>query len=139
MSFAISPFGPGTTAAGNAPPSKPARRAAFLDPKTKDFGLDTEGERDRMPEVRQQFLLALTTLFESSTVAPEKGVSLPRKVTDDIQRQAHNAVELACKHITDAGRAKITRVVAEETQMGRVQVKVDYDDLTLNEEGSVVV
>ncbi len=139
MSFAISPFGAGSTAFGKAPPTVTAKRAAYIDPRTRDYVLDSEGERQRMPEVRQQFLLALTTLLASSSADQTKGILLPQKVTDDLQRQVRTAVVTACKHITDAGRAVITNVVAEVLQTGRVQITVSYDDLTIGERGNVVI
>lgn len=139
MSFAISPFGPGTQASGNAPPSVPARRAAYIDPRTSDYVLDSEGERARMPEVRQQFLLALTTLLGSSSVEPLRGVLLTKKITADFQRRARTSVAIACKHITDARRAIITAVSVDLLDTGRVQYAVSYDDLTTGEQGNVVV
>lgn len=129
--FAVTPFGAGTPATATAPPSKAATGAAYIDPIAKQYVLDDEGELERMPEVRQQMLLAVTTLVESSSAEPGRGVRLSKKITDDSPRQNDVAVRSACAHITDAKRAVIKNVKTETTSSGLAQITISYDDLTL--------
>lgn len=137
--FAITPFGEGSPASQVAPPTKPAERAAYIDPMTRDYVLDSEGERARMPVVRQQMLLAIMTLLGSSSVARDRGIRPPRKITEDVDRQMRNAVTDATRSITDAGRARIKNIAVVVLGTGRVQTTISYDDLTLGEEGVLVV
>jgi hypothetical protein len=137
--FALTPFGEGTPTSTTAPPSKPPEDAAWIDPILKEYALDDEGEIARMPEVRQQMLLAVITVLGSSSVDPTKGILLPKKIGDDLQRQARASVVAACKHVTDAKRARINDVNAEVLQTGRVRITISYDDLTLGTKGTLVV
>jgi phage baseplate assembly protein W len=130
MSSAYSPFGPGTPLPATAPPEFPAERAAYMDPRTRDYVLDSESELSRMPVVRQQILLALTTKRGSSTVDPGFGIELPKKIDENIATTMRNAVERATAHITSAGRASITDVTVERHMLG-VRTIVSYNDLTL--------
>lgn len=126
----LTPFGSGTPSGGPAPPTKLADRAAYLDPRTRDYVVDAEGELARMPTVRQQMLLAVTTRKGSSSVDPGAGIELPKKIDDNIDTVMRQAIERACAHITSAGRAVITEVKTTRTQLG-VKTIIAYNDLTL--------
>jgi len=135
----VTPFGTGTPATAQTRPSKSPLGARFLDPTTRDYALDSEGEVKRMPGVRQQVLLAVTTLINSSSTLPGAGISLPRKIGADFARLTRISVEAACAHITESGRATIDDVTAEVVSTGRTLITVTYTDLTTGEVGTLPV
>jgi phage baseplate assembly protein W len=127
--FAITPFGAGAPANNAAPPVVPDLTAAFVDPVARDYRLTPDAETARMPSVRQQMLLALTTIYGSSTAAPTFGVNLPKKIDENIGRACKIAVASATAHITRAGRARINDVTTEQVNMGLLRITVSYTDL----------
>lgn len=133
----INPFAPGTPAPAAAPPSTYADRAAYLHPRTRDYVLDDESEFARMPIVRQQMLLALTTRKGSCSVDPGAGIELPQKIGPNIDQDMRAAVERACAHITAAGRARITDVKTTPHMLG-VKTVVSYQDLTIGVNDAVI-
>ncbi len=134
--MATNPFAPGTPAPAAAPPEVPAERAAYLNPRTREYVLDDENELSRMPAVRQQMLLACTTRKGSCSTDRGFGIELPKKIDENIDRAMRAAVERACAHVTSAGRARITAVTTTPHMLG-VRTVVSYDDLTLGSTGSI--
>lgn len=129
-SFAVTPFGVGTPATATAPPKERFTGARYLNPATRDYEVDDEGELARMPPVRQRMLLALTTIKRSSSVAPSLGTELPAKMGKDFEQVARNAVLEATATIVASGDARIDAVQAIVTQVGRAVIIVSYTDLT---------
>lgn len=126
-SFAVTPFGAGTPATATAPPVVPTLTAPYIDPRTRDYAAQTDGELSRMPRVRQQMLIAVTTLLGSMSNNQPFGIQLPSKVDENIQRRMDIQVRLACKHVVDA---RISAVTTEVTGTGRVVTTVSYTDIT---------
>lgn len=127
--FAVFPFGAGAPANLNPPPVVPPQTAAFIDPIPRDYRLTPDFETARMPSVRQQMLIALTTVKGSMTPAPEFGIELPKKIGENIGRAVRIAVLAATKHITSANRARIDDVKTEQLNMGLLRITVSYEDL----------
>jgi phage baseplate assembly protein W len=127
--FAVYPFGAGAPATLTAPPTVPDLTAAFVDPTPRDYQLTPDSETARMPSVRQQMLIALTTIKGSMSCLPDFGIELPKKVDENIDRLVKVAVIAATKHITSVGRARINNVTTTQLNTGLVQILVEYDDL----------
>lgn len=127
--FAVYPFGAGAPATATAPPVVPALTAAFIEPSSRDYVLTPDFETARMPSVRQQMLIALTTVKGSSTAFPELGIALPKKIDENAGHAVKLAVIAAAKHITAAGRARILDVQTEQGWMGMLRILVSYRDL----------
>jgi len=137
--FATTPYGTGTPAVAVAPPSERAKGARYLNPSTRDYELDDEGEYRRMPSVRQQILLAVSTTLGSSAVERGQGIRLPGKITPNLEREVSAFVTQATQHITSAGRATVDDVTAEVLQTGRIEITVAYTDLTTDDNGVVII
>lgn len=137
--FAITPFGSGTPLALVAPPTKPPEHAAFIDPVTRDYVLDIEGAAARMPEVRQQMVLAVTTLIGSSSVEPQRGIRQPEKIDENIDRAMLEAVTAATAHVIRAKRATLDAVTTEVVSMGRLRTTISYTDLISGTPGQIIV
>lgn len=127
--FAVYPFGTGAPTNLAPPPVVPAQTATFVDPVPRDYQLTPDGETARMPSVRQQMLIALTTVKGSMSALPNFGVELPRKIDENVGRLVKIAVVNATKHITDPGRARIDAVTTRQVNMGLLQILVEYEDL----------
>ena len=79
MPFGTGPMGLGTPVTASLPPKGPAG-SRYIHPATKDYERDpTTGQLKQMPKVRQQVLLALTTLLGSASTLDGFGIRLPRK------------------------------------------------------------
>lgn len=127
--FAVGPFGAGAPSTVTAPPVVPDLTAAFVDPVPRDYQLTADSETARMPSVRQQMLIALTTVKGSMTALPSFGISLPRKIDENVGRLVKIAVLAATKHITDPGRARIDDVLTQHPNSGLLRITVIYEDL----------
>lgn len=127
--FAVYPFGSGAPATLAAPPAVPDLTAAFVDPTPRDYQLTADAETARMPSVRQQMLIALTTEEGSMSCLPAFGIKLPKKIDENIGRLVKIAVVAATRHITSVGRARINGVTTTQLNTGLVQILVEYDDL----------
>lgn len=137
--FSVTPFGSGTPATLVAPPTKPPERAAYIDPVTRDYVLDNEGEASRMPEVRQQVVLAVMTIVGSSSTEPRRGIRSPRKIDENIERSMRASVVAATQHIVSAGRATVDDVRSTEVSMGRLRTIISYTDLVAGGAGSFIL
>lgn len=130
--YPVGPFDTGTDADPPAPADAAPQQAVYIDPLTRDYVFAADGEFERMPEVRQQMLLAVSTTLGSSVADPELGLRKPAYVGKKTQRQMRDAVIRATRHIVDAGRAVLLDVRVEDLGTGRVLTKVSYRDLTID-------
>ena len=137
--FAVTPFGTGPPAIAQAPPSNPPREARYLNPATRDYEQDGEGEYKRMPITRQRVLLALTTLFNSSSVLVNKGLKLPKKMDRHYDQRVRVAVQNELAFLVKEGAAKLDGVTVERPSVGRARIRVDFIDLATRERDSVVI
>ncbi len=125
--FGTSPFGIGTPATLPDPISGlPGVR--FLDPRSRDYQYDsTTGQLAQMPTVRQRVLLSLLTLRGSSTVLPEFGVELPKKIDQAFERRVKDSVRIALRQLTEIERLiRIDGILISNRGGGRVVVTVAY-------------
>lgn len=139
--FDFGPFGIGTPIDAPAPPMVKASMSRYIDPVSKDFGVDPfTGNLRSMPGVRQRFLLLAATLLGSSSVLPDLGIVFPTIIDDSFARRVDVAIRSAASHMTDVEKvARINKVSVTTGSLGRVLVLIAYDDLTLGVSDSISV
>lgn len=129
-SFAVTPFGVGTPIDATAPPVERPTGVRYLNPVTRDYEVDNEGEMRRMPAVRQRILIAVTQLLKSSSVEPNRGIRMPGKIGKDFTERARAAVIAATAEIVALGHATIDAVQVLVPQVGRAVIVITFTDLT---------
>jgi hypothetical protein len=153
MGFGISPFGTcpygtGTPLAAPIPSGRIFANGATgqegsrrIHEGTGDYVFDDTGRVLGMSATRQMMLLALSTVKTSAATA-NLGHEL-RKILDigpDFERRVRNAVESACKHLTDAGLVGLVEIRQDRftnegtTQERGVRIVVRWVDLQTDEE-----
>lgn len=137
--FGITPFGTGTPAVAQAPPESPPEGARYLNPSTRDYEQGSDGEYKRMPITRQRVLLALTTLYNSSSVLIGQGLKLPRKMDRHFEQRARVAVETVLRPLVLERAIRLDGVAVERTSTGRARIRVDFTDLATRQRDSVVI
>ncbi|HTJ17836.1 MAG TPA: hypothetical protein VL494_13745 [Steroidobacteraceae bacterium] len=131
MPFGTGPMGLGTPVSASEPPVGPAG-CLYINPATKDYEQDPEtGQLKQMPPVRQQVLLAITTLTGSATTLDWLGIRLPRKMGDRFQGDIEVSVRAALRHLTDTQKIiRVDSIVAQRGAGGRARITVSWTDLT---------
>lgn len=132
------PFGAGTPAEAIAPPENLPEAARFINHFTGDYEAADDGEYKRMPITRQRVLIALGTLFGSSSVVPDLGAKLPDIIDDSYDRRAEQAIRRAVEDMVVAQEIRVEAVIIER-QGGRVTHTVKYRDLTTSNPDTVTV
>lgn len=130
MGFGTGPMGLGTPVTASAPPDGPAG-CRYINPATKDYEQDPNtGQLKQMPPVRQQVLLAITTILQSATTLGWLGIRLPKKMGDRFQAETEKSVRAACRHLTETQkRIRIDLIKAEHGRGGRGRITVGWFDL----------
>jgi hypothetical protein len=131
MGAGTGPLGLGTPVSASAPPAG-AAGCRYLNPASKDYEQDpSTGQLKQMPKVRQQVLLALTTLLGSATSLQGFGTKLPRKMGDRFQAETTVRVRAALRHLTETQKViRLDTVTAVHGRGGRAQITVGWFDLT---------
>lgn len=133
MSLGSHPVGFGVGDDAPEPPTG-AWGSRYINPQTGDYELDdATGQLAQTAPVRQRFLLKLRELYGSSSVRPNDGVKLPRKLDLTLQRQVDDAVRVAMRQETDVekvARIDFVSVERDPDNAGRVAIMVSYVDLT---------
>lgn len=133
MTMGTAPTGFGTGDPAPLPPTG-AWGSRYVNPATGDYEYDTETRQlKQMPAVRQRFLLKLTTLLSSSSVRPNDGVKLPRKLDASVQSEVDDTVRQAMRQETEVEKvARIDSVSVERdpNNSGRAAIVVEFTDLT---------
>jgi hypothetical protein len=131
-------MGAGTPVSGSAPPSGPAG-CRYINPATKDYEQDPDtGQLKQMPAVRQQVLIAITTLAKSATTTDWLGIRLPRKMGDRFQAETEISVRAALRHLTDTQKViRIDFIRAEHGRGGRGRITVGWRDIKTGKKDSV--
>jgi len=136
------PFGIGTPVSGVAPPIGPPAGARYIDPGARDYTIDdSTGQYTRMPVVRQRMLIKLLTVRGSSTVLPELGLEVPRRIGPDFEARVRSMIRVAYKQETDIDKvARIDAVrIDRSTITGRVTITIEYTDLTTGQTDELTV
>lgn len=140
MSMGVAPTGFGVGDPAPVPPTGPWG-SRYINPATGDYEYDPATRQlKQMPAVRQRFVLKLTTLLGSSSVRPDDGIRLPRKIDASVQREIDDAVRQTMRQETDV--EKVARIVAvtverDPQNSGRAAVVVAFTDLTTGTEDQV--
>lgn len=136
----------GTMAFGLGTPDTPPDPATgpvgsrWINPATKDYEIDPgTGNLKQMPGVRQQVLLAVSTIQGSATSVPRFGVSMPNKMNQQFESAAKNACRLALRHLTDVDppTIRIDNITVTKGRNSRAEILIDYTDLTTDEPDQV--
>ncbi len=130
------PFGCGTPVSANPPPSTKPEGGAFVNYRTGDYGLDAEGEYQRMPVMRQRVMILLSTLKDSATAQPGVGLRLPQKIDRHFKQGSEQAIREALSPI---GRDIRIDAVTPVTRGGRADIQVSYTDLTTGNSDTVSI
>lgn len=138
-SWSITPFGTGTPAVAQAPPTSAPVEARYVNPATKDYEQDGEGEYKRMPKTRQRVLLAVTTLFNSSSVLVGEGLQLPKKMDRHFDQRMRVAVQSVLAFLIKERAIRLDGVTVERPPVGRANTRIDYTDLATRQRDSVVI
>lgn len=135
----VAPFGTGAPATGAPLPTRPVAGARFIDPITKDYVYEADGSYQRMPTTRQRVLLAVTTVFQSSSVLPD-GIKMPRRMGSSWEQKAKVEVERVLRPIIRDGSMKLHGVIVERvTPIGRSRITIAYTDLATGQRDSLQV
>lgn len=131
LPFGTGPMGLGTPVTGNAPPDGEAG-CRYINPASKDYEQDPATlQYKQMPKVRQQVLLAVTTLRKSASTLDWLGIRLPRKMGDRFQAEVEKSVRSALRHLTDVQKViRLDSVTAVHGQGGRGKITIAWTDLT---------
>ncbi len=114
----------------------------WINPQTKDYEINqSTGNLKQMPSVRQQIMLALSTIQGSAAMTPRFGVAMPNKMNNAFENAAKNACRIALSHLTDGDFPiiRIDNLVVTRGRNSRVEILVDYTDLSTGERDKAVV
>lgn len=129
--LALTPFGVGTVATITAPPADPPTYCRYINPGSRDLEIDTSTRHfKQMPKLRQRVLLTLLTLRGSSTVLPDVGVDMPKKLGDRSEPRIRNAVYRAFYRMTTVEKVMRIDGLLISRNVGRVTITLVYTDLT---------
>ncbi len=134
--------GAGAMSAGTAPAGlhSPATVAAspdavagsrYINPQTGDYEIDSStSQYAQMPPTRQRVLLALHTVFASSTGKPQFGLRAPRKMGTSFEAQTKQAARYALRHLTreDGPVIRIDGIQVDRVGVGKAVLTVSYTD-----------
>jgi len=132
------PFGIGTPLSADPLPT-PGSGCRFIDPSSKDYAIDTATKQfQQMPPLRQRVLLALITVFASSTAVPKMGVQMPTKMGRTYEAQVRNSINVALNQLVNIEKVmRVNSITVIKGSGGRSLVTVSYTDLTTNTDDSV--
>jgi len=123
------PFGVGAPDEVAAPPTTPPQAARFVDPISRDYVLAADGSYERMPELRQRVLLAVSETKGSSTVSPDGGVEATALIDASFERRRKGAISNALAFLVNEGAMRIDDIAIDYPRPGHVQTTVAYTDL----------
>ena len=138
MPFGFGPYGFGTPAVGEAPPTG-AAGSRYINPQSRDYEIDAVTKQQaQMPGLRQRVLLAVTTVLASSTAVPGMGVNLPKKMGTSYEAQVRNAVLMSLRQMIDVEKVlRVDAIIVKRTGSGRSQITISYTDLATGEQETV--
>lgn len=129
--FGTSPFGIGTPATVAAAPA-PSAGSRYINPVSRDYEIAAStGQQAQMPRARQQVLLALMTVYGTSTAVPDFGLRAPRKIGTNFKAQTKAAARYALRHLTreDAPIIRIQSIAVDVVGTGRAVLTVSFFDI----------
>lgn len=138
MPAGTGPAGLGTPVTTAAPPNGPAG-SRYINPATRDYQIDpATNQFAQMPQIRQQVLLAITTVAASASAAQWLGIKLPRKMGNRFQAECEKAVRFALRHLTETQRLiRIDSITAVPGRAGRAQITVSWTEIATGKTDTV--
>ncbi len=133
--MATGPFGIGTPAEAPAPTTGTVG-IRWINPATRDYEVDVAtGNLKQMPGVRQQVMLAISTIQGTATPNPRFGVVLPNKMANTFESECKNACRSALRHLTttDPPLIQINSILVTKGRNSRAEILIDYTDLSTGE------
>lgn len=133
-------MGLGTPMSANLPPDGPSG-SRYINPASKDYEQDPSTRQlKQMPKVRQQVLLAVTTMLGSASTLQRFGTRLPRKMGDRLQAETDVSMRAALRHLTETQKViSIDSITAERGRGGRARITLKWTDLTTGKPDSLTV
>lgn len=112
-----------------------SRGSRRLDPRSKDYLVDSFGRIRGMPNVQQLVLLAVSTELGSSSVR-ELGQELKKieRITNTFARRAASTMGAALQPLVDQGLIEVQSVTSTILANGRAAIRVTWKELTENAE-----
>lgn len=88
-----------------------------------------------MPPTRQRVLLALMTVFGSSTAKPRFGLRVPDKIRSTFSAEVKSLARSALSHLTleDARVIDISDIIVNIPRPGTAEITISYTDLLTGE------
>lgn len=132
------PFGIGTPAEAPDPITGPVG-VRWINPATRDYEVDgSTGNLKQMPAIRQQVMLAISTIKGTAVPNPRFGVTLPNKMTETFESECKNACRAALHHLTatDPPLININKIIVTRGKNSRAEIIIDYTDLSTGERDS---
>jgi hypothetical protein len=123
------PFGVGVAIEAVAPPTLAPQAARFVDPVTRDYALESDGSYQRMPELRQRVLLAITESRGSSSVRPHDGTEVPDRIDASFERRMKSSIARSLSFLVASGALRVDGITLEYPNTGRTETTVAYTDL----------
>lgn len=134
------PFGAGTPVDAIAPPEAALASSRFINPDTKDYETQDDGEYKAMPTVRQRAVIALSTTLGSSAGIQDAGLKLPTRIDERYDQRAYQAIRRALAFMTNAGEMRIDGITTPESRVtGRTEHVVAFTDLTTGNADTLTV
>lgn len=122
-----------------AAPPKPTEFSRFVGTDGRYLIDATSGNFARMPRLKQRIVLAVSTLLGSSTVLPEWGLSIPKKMGQTFDAQVAVAIRKALRRLTDVERLMLITEIRVERDTWRARATVVYTDLSNGQTDEVAV
>lgn len=127
------PYGLGTPATADAPPKAVPIGSRFLNPRTRDWQLDSvTGQYAQHDALSARVLRRLLTSRGTSSAIPTLGIRMPAKIDGAFTRRVQDAVRLALHWEIDVEKVlRLDSVAVEvaDSPTGRVRVTVSFTDL----------
>lgn len=107
----------------------------FIDPRTRDYARDADGNFIRGSAARQRMVIALTTAFGSSLAA--RGVRFPAKHDSTARQVTEAEIRTVTQPMVDDATVQIDAIkieVAANRVPGRLGIEVQFTNLETGEE-----
>ncbi len=143
--FGSAPFGSSGVGLGvpvnSTDPPDGAAGCRYINPRTGDYEVDEDTRQlKQMPATRQKVLLALKTLYGSSSILPTWGIQAPKKMGDTFEADMQAAVRAALRTLTDVQKViRIDNIIVQKGAGGRSKTTVVYTDTSSGVDDRVTI
>ena len=131
------PLGAGTPDLAPAPPDGLPDLANFFNSSAGDYVVADDGSLERMPIVRHQVLMLLSTELGTAAHEPSVGLKLPKKMGRDFEQRCREAVLLALEPI--GADIRVDGIGVKRMGTGRAEITISFTDLTTGNSDTVTI